>query len=431
MSEVSPAPVRVAVIGAAFTANKGSASMLQAVIDNLPAALGPCRFEVLTTYPGADARERPSPEVGIVPYRPWELVFPLLPLALAAAVCRALHLPVRALCRVHPALRALSEADVVVDVAGISFVDGRPFPLLVYNVLMTGIPLLLGARVVKCSQAMGPFRRPLNRLGARLVLPRLAAVVARGDSTHSNLRDLGLENARRAADLAFTMAIPEAAREAAARLLEEHGVGGPFVAVVPSAVVDGYCRSRGIDYPGRLAALIEGIAETGTDVILLPHAARPGRPGSRMNDLPLVRELGARVPSERCRLIDRSLPPDVLRAVIERADQLVTSRFHAMISALSVRTPVLVVGWSHKYEEVLGDFGLAEWTLDYSALEAGGLEARFAALREASPAVRARLAERLPAVVADARGSFDAVAAAVGPAGHRRAKRGGRPEVGS
>ena len=64
---------------------------------------------------------------------------------------------------------------------------------------------------------------------------------------------------------------------------------------------------------------------------------------------------------------------------------------------------------------MLRDFGLAEWTLDYSALDAGGLAERFAALREASPAVRARLAERLPAVVADARGSFDAVAAAVRP----------------
>lgn len=29
-----------------------------------------------------------------------------------------------------------------------------------------------------------------------------------------------------------------------------------------------------------------------------------------------------------------------------------------MISALATSTPVFVIGWSHKYREVLGDFGL-------------------------------------------------------------------------
>ena len=40
--------------------------------------------------------------------------------------------------------------------------------------------------------------------------------------------------------------------------------------------------------------------------------------------------------------------------------QIVTSRFHAMISALVERTPLLVVGWSHKYGEVLAQFGLVD-----------------------------------------------------------------------
>lgn len=388
--------------------------MLQAVIDNLPAVAGPCRFEVLTTYPKEDLEERPAPEVAVISYRPWELVLPLLPLALFAGLLRRLGLPARAL-HLHPALRAIAAADVVLDVAGISFVDGRRLPLLVYNSLMTGIPLLLGAKVVKCSQAMGPFRRPINRLAARLVLSRLAAVVARGESTRDNLRDLGLRNVMRAADLAFTMALPVHSRKAAARLLEEHGVAPPFVAVVPSTVVEDYCRSRGIDYLGRLAGLIDRITGRGTGVVLVPHAARPGRPGSRMNDLPLVRELHGLVSSERCRLIDKSLPPDILRAIIERAEQLVTSRFHAMISALSVETPVLVIGWSHKYEEVLREFGLESWAVNYSALAGAELSGRFTALEEATPGIRDQIAERLPSVVADARRSFDPIVALLRP----------------
>jgi polysaccharide pyruvyl transferase WcaK-like protein len=39
-----------------------------------------------------------------------------------------------------------------------------------------------------------------------------------------------------------------------------------------------------------------------------------------------------------------------------------------MISGLSTCTPTVVVGWSHKYREVLDDFGLAEFGMDSSAL---------------------------------------------------------------
>jgi polysaccharide pyruvyl transferase WcaK-like protein len=418
-------PVRVATIGAALTANRGSASMLRAVIDALPGRLGPCRFAVLTTYPKADAEERPAPDVAIVPYRPWELVFPLLPLALLAAMLRLLRLPPR-LVALHPALSELARADVVVDVAGISFVDGRGIPLLAYNCLMTGIPLLVGARVVKASQALGPFRTRLNRTAARCVLTRLAAVVARGEASHRHLIELGVDlgpgGPRRAADLAFLLETPEEAHRRAERLLAERGVADRFVAIVPSAVVEGYCEPRGIDYRGRLAELAARIADGGTDVVLIAHAARPGKPASRMNDLPLVRELHRRIDSPRCHAVDADLPPDVLRALIERAEALVSSRFHAMVSALAAGTPVLVVGWSHKYREVLRDFRLEEWAVDYSEVAEAGLGARFEALRAAAPGTRERIAERLPAVVADAGVSLDAIAAALagdGPgAGH-------------
>jgi len=34
----------------------------------------------------------------------------------------------------------------------------------------------------------------------------------------------------------------------------------------------------------------------------------------------------------------------------------VTARFHGLVSALSTGTPVMAVGWSHKYKELLRDF---------------------------------------------------------------------------
>ena len=79
--------LRVATLGAAFSANKGAASMLYAVIQNLPDSLGRCRFDVLTTYPDEDAAE---PHLPIIHGRPAaELIAEVAPhLDHAAAVRR-------------------------------------------------------------------------------------------------------------------------------------------------------------------------------------------------------------------------------------------------------------------------------------------------------------------------------------------------------
>jgi hypothetical protein len=127
--------------------------MLLALFDRLGGFTGSCSFDVLTTYPDADAAEllrlRGNGEldtrldVTITPARPAQLLVVWFPLALLVALLRLMRIPGRALC-VTRGMRALYDADIVLDVAGISFVDGRGLPLLGYNFLMTAIPLLLG-----------------------------------------------------------------------------------------------------------------------------------------------------------------------------------------------------------------------------------------------------------------------------------------------
>src|SRR5690606_10814811 len=77
-------------------------------------------------------------------------------------------------------------------------------------------------------------------------------------------------------------------------------------------------------------------------------------------------------------------------------------------------TPLLVIGWSHKYAEVLAPFGLADYAMAYADLESGSavLRRTTALLRDAG-AVSGAVAENLPDVVASARANLDALAAAV------------------
>jgi polysaccharide pyruvyl transferase WcaK-like protein len=46
----------------------------------------------------------------------------------------------------------------------------------------------------------------------------------------------------------------------------------------------------------------------------------------------------------------------------------VASRFPAMVSSLAMEIPTVVIGWSHKYEEVLQMFGLERFAVGHADL---------------------------------------------------------------
>jgi polysaccharide pyruvyl transferase WcaK-like protein len=233
---------------------------------------------------------------------------------------------------------------------------------------MTGLPLLLGVPTVKAAQALGPFATQPNRLLAKLVLPRLAAVCARGSRTRDHLNTLQLSNVTNVADLAFSLDESENLPNAVKASLAS--VGDKFVVVMPSSVVRGLYESTGADYVSAVAELIRSIrATTGLAVVIAPHSYRVGHPEGRMNDGPVCQQVAAALSGDSMVVgIDEDLSAGELRRLIGMGEVLVTSRFHAMISGLSTCTPTVVVGWSHKYREVLDDFGLAEFGMDSTAL---------------------------------------------------------------
>lgn len=55
--------------------------------------------------------------------------------------------------------------------------------------------------------------------------------------------------------------------------------------------------------------------------------------------------------------------PVQLKGVLGTARPVVGSRFHALVGALSQGVPVLAIGWSHKYDELLRQFDCPECLL--------------------------------------------------------------------
>ena len=409
-----PQPVRIAIIGAALSANKGAAAMVESVMARLPNELGECHFDILTTYPDADASRVPvRVDAAVVGLQPLRLALVEFPIACLALVTRKLRIPlfwVRS-----RGCRSMLDSSVVVDVAGISFADGRGFAIVVYNALMTGVPLLLGVPVVKAAQALGPFQSVPNKWLAPLVLRRVKTVCARGARTREHLDSLGGVNSIDVADLAFSLDEAASLPDAVATALDS--IDKDFIVVMPSAVVRGIYESGGGNYVPAMAALVADIRhKTGRSVVIAPHSYRAGLPEGRMNDGPVCREV-AEACSDDARVLglDFDLTAGELRHLVAHSSVLVTSRFHAMISGLATSTPTVVVGWSHKYREVLDDFGLSNLGLDSSALnlpsEIADIVARVLSTREE---LSQQISAALPAVKIRSLRNFSAIAEAAG-----------------
>jgi len=139
---------------------------------------------------------------------------------------------------------------------------------------------------------------------------------------------------------------------------------------MPSSVVKGLYQKQGGNYVDAMVALIQEIRRTtGRTVVVAPHSLRVGKPEGRMNDGPVCEEIVARLlnDSEVIGITD-DLYSAELRKLVADCLVLVTSRFHAMISGLATATPTIVIGWSHKYREVLDLFDASQYGLDAMAL---------------------------------------------------------------
>src|SRR5690606_19894724 len=186
---------------------------------------------------------------------------------------------------------------------------------------------------------------------------------------------------------------------------------GDVVGVCPSVVLQKKVDAREGDYVGQMVSFIERLRAAGKKVLLVPHSVRTGTDKTHNNDLPLCTEINARLaPGDDLLFIDRELSSQQLRYLIGRCSLFVASRFHAMVSSLAMAVPTVVIGWSHKYREVLEMFELEEWAFGHDQLTPEYLQARFAALEAAKDDVQAKLDEHLPEVKTRSASQADLIA---------------------
>ncbi len=399
-------PINIAITAACFSGNKGAAAMLQSSVKQLKERYGErLSITLMSTYPKADRKlisEMPEEYdfIKVVGAKPEKLLFLAFPLALLYSFMRFVP-PLKKLLQMNKIIKAYSGTDIVIDEAGISFVDSRGFIMNTYAFVCAAVPMLCGVPVVKYSQAIGPFKKRWNRFLAKWILRKMKLICARGKITRQNLADIGItKNVRLCADGAFTM--PDSEHFAATVdefCRSDSFFNGNVVALSVSSVVEKKCQKLGIDYKGCMTNFIDRLNKRGYNVLIIANAAREGSEKPRNNDLMICSAVyEACSDKDKVRWYPREMSPEEIRELISRCKCLVASRFHAMIGALEKRVPVLLIGWSHKYKEVLDMFGLGEYAADYSELDIDSLCAKFDSFIAENDKIREKIAEKLPDV---------------------------------
>ncbi len=409
---------RIAIIGATISGNHGAEAMLSATIGRIKELQPDASFVVFSYLAKKDREITKDTDLLVVDSSPAKLVLSLLPFSLLYAFFSLTGL--NAGKRLLPRdIRLLSECDLLIDLAGVSFIDGRE-KFLPFNILTLAPAFILGVPVVKFSQAMGPFRNPLNFFMAKHILSRCEHLFARGEQTAANLSELPLsqDSWQMAGDLAFLLKDEDRLTEQGMlvsqqildRIKKLRSFRKKIIGICPSSVVAG---KAGNNYTGEMAQIVERLIGQGYGVALFPNATREEHQDRLFNnDLPILRQIRDNVLEEAREYlitVEQDIYANDIRKIIAECETVVVSRFHAMVMALGVGIPPIVVGWSHKYVEVMRQFKLEGSVSDFETMD---IEQILKAVNESvdnKEVLSGRIIGKLPEIVRSSQTQIDYV----------------------
>jgi polysaccharide pyruvyl transferase WcaK-like protein len=207
-----------------------------------------------------------------------------------------------------------------------------------------------GTPMVMLPQAFGPFTLAPQREACRRLLSQAALVYVRDEQSKRYVDNL-VPEARAVLAPDFTIGLTAKA--------PEEVLPDAFVAIVPNMkLIEKNVSTRGA-YVDQLAAAGRAARSHGLEPLVVVHEG---------GDAPIAAEIARAIGCD----VFAHRDPLVLKGAIKRSTALVGSRFHAVVGALSQERPALVLGWSHKYGQLLDDFGVPSWTLgEDEAIEDG------------------------------------------------------------
>lgn len=302
-------------------------------------------------------------------------------------------------------LKLFKSFDVFIDSRGISQTDF--FGSNRYGYFRQNIHLitakLMGLKLIKLTQDMGPFLRSANRRNATRVLSKADLIFARGIIVKELLNEIGIsKQVYVRPDSAFLMDASDTVRLQS--MLDEHNLKiRGFVGVSCSRQVD--VRSgggpAGEQYSEYLKALAECITHITTiqnvPVLLIPNEL--SATGNGYDDLKVARKLHRLLNNDpRVRIWEKDVDAFDLKALISSALYTITSRYHSVVASLSTATPTLVIGWGFKYDQLMGLVNAPHFLINHINISSGELIHAADRLLEGNDEIRRKLEIIVPGI---------------------------------
>jgi colanic acid/amylovoran biosynthesis protein WcaK/AmsJ len=409
---------KISIVAATISGNRGAEAMLTAVVGRLREKEPDAQINLFSYYPDADKRLNCVDNVRIFGSTPKYIVAVLFPLSIFYSFCHSIGL--KFLLPFFPeSIRQLSESNVLIDLAGVSFIDSRK-KFIPFNILSIYPALILNTPVIKFSQAIGPCHHFVTKISARFILSKCVKIFARGGQTYQNLKELGLPTnlIDYAGDVAFCHKEGDSLSHENDQYVIDLISGlktnkiNSIIGICPSSVIAGNAGKEGWNYPAFLCELTSELIENGNTVVLFPNATIEANGEKlRNNDIPVIENVvrycaAFNVNDSNLFFINKDINFESIKKIINLCDITIVSRFHAMIAALSLLTPVFVLGWGHKYLEVMEKFKLEEYVVDYKKNDTAHILCKLEDLMSNKVPIIKKIKEYLPEIERDSLKQF-------------------------
>jgi colanic acid/amylovoran biosynthesis protein len=314
-------------------------------------------------------------------------------------------------------LRAYLEADLVISCAGnVLYTSGRLGLSFLISTFAMAYAWMAGKPLYMMPQTIGPLERGWERALTRWIVSKMRVILVREPISYRELKAIGVSHPRcyQVPDVAFVF--PGAPRQAAVQLLAEHGVDvrrdRPLLGITLLNWAGQNPRfARQVQYETVVADASRAfITRHGGHVVLFSHVWGPTQiEDDRVPARRVAVQLGDL--DRRVVLIERLLPPDLLKSVYGLMDIFIGTRMHSNVFALSEGVPSVAIEYRFKTRGIMRMFGLERWVVDIERVDGPGLiEALEAAWMEREP-IRETIRQMMPSITEQA-GQAGAIIAA-------------------